>query len=84
MCILKAAWGVCKYVWMGRLCSSVRGVTKHRDQSPSLMSVNWVSDGVSINSKEIYVYRKCLLLMQHVIIDSNYLLRKKRDDSGDN
>ena len=59
-------------------------VTKHGDQCPSLVGISWVDDGVGIDSKEIYAYRKCLLLMQHVIIDSNYLLRKKRDDSGDN
>ena len=55
--ILKAAWGVCAYVLMGRLCLSVWDVTKHRDQSPSPMSVNWVSDRVSIDSKEIYAYQ---------------------------
>ena len=51
------------YARMGRLCSSMQDVTKHRDQSPSLMSINWVSDGVSINSKEIYVYQTCSLLV---------------------
>ena len=55
--ILKAVWGVCTYVLMGRLCLSVRDVTKHRDPSPSPTSVNWVSDRVGINSKEIYAYQ---------------------------
>ena len=31
-------------------------VTKHGDRSPSPTGVNWVSDGVGIDSKEIYVY----------------------------
>ena len=60
--ILKVAWGVCMYVWMGCLCSSARDVTKHGDWSLSLTGINWVSDGVSINSKEIYAYQKGLLL----------------------
>ena len=45
------------------------------------MGVNWVSDGVGINSGGIYAYRICLLLMQRRVIDNSYLLRKKQSDS---
>ena len=69
---------------MERLCLSAQDVTKHGDQSPSPTGVSWVNDGVGIDSKEIYAYQRCSLLIQHVIIDSNCLLRKKQDDSGDN
>ena len=41
----------------------VQGVTNHREQCPSPTGVNWVSDGVGINSMGIYVYQGCLLLM---------------------
>ena len=44
------------------------------------MGVNWVSDGVGINSGGIYAYRICLLLMQRRVIDNSYLLRKKQSD----
>ena len=82
--ILKAARGVCAYVWTGHLCLSVQDVTKHGDRSPSPTGINWVSDGVSIDSKEIYVYRKCLLLAWHRVIDDSYLLRKKQSNSNAN
>ena len=48
---------------MGRLYLSVRDVTKHRDRSPSPTGVSWVSDGVGIDSRGIYVYRRCSLLL---------------------
>ena len=51
------------YARMGRLCSSMQDVTKHRDQSPSPTGISWVSDGVGIDSKEIYAYQRCSLLM---------------------
>ena len=54
--ILKAAWGVCAYMQTGCLGLSTRDVTKHRDQSLSPTGISWVSDGVSINSREIYAY----------------------------
>ena len=41
----------------GTLCSSMRDVTKHRDQCPSLMGVKSVYDGVGIDSREMYAYR---------------------------
>ena len=51
-CVTKhSAWDV---VW---------GVTNYRDQCPSPTGINWVSDGVSINSRGIYVYQRCSLLM---------------------
>ena len=59
----------------------VRGVTNHGDQCPSPTGVNWVSDGVGIDSGAIYAYRRCSLLMQRKVIDSSYLLRKKQSDS---
>ena len=59
-------------------------VTKHGDRSPSPTGISWIDNGVGIDSKEIYAYRRCSLLMQRVIINSNCLLRKKRDDSSDN
>ena len=40
---------------MRRLCSSMWDVIKHGDRSPSPMGVNWVSDRVGIDSKEIYI-----------------------------
>ena len=61
--MLKMAWGVCVYMWTGCLCSSAWDVTKHGDQSPSPMGISWVSDSVGIDSKEIYAYRRCSLLM---------------------
>ena len=60
---LKTVWGVCMYMWTGHLCSSTWDVTKHGDRSPSPTGVSWVSDGVSIDSREIYAYQRCSLLM---------------------
>ena len=37
-------------------------VTKHGDQCPSLMGVNWVGDMVGINFMEVCIYQRCLLL----------------------
>ena len=55
------------------ICICPCGVTKHRDQSPSPMGVNWVSDGVSINFIE-YIYYKSVRfyssLKRMIIIDS--------------
>ena len=51
------------------------------NQGPSPTGVNWMSDGVGIDSGGIYAYRRCSLLMQHRVIDNSYLLRKKRSDS---
>ena len=67
----RSTWGVF------HLC----GVTNHGDRCPSLMGVNWVSDGVSIDSGGIYAYRRCSLLMQRRVIDNSYLLMKKQSDS---
>ena len=47
-----AARDVCMYACAGHLYSSAWDVTKHRGQSPSLTGVNWVNDGVSIDSTE--------------------------------
>ena len=57
------AWGVCVCTQVDDLCPSARGVTKHRDRCPSLMGVKNVYDGVGIDSKEVYAYRGCSLLM---------------------
>ena len=43
--------------WMQHLYLSMQSVTKHRDRSLSLMSVNWVSDGVSIDFIEYMHYK---------------------------
>ena len=60
------------YEWVGRLCSSVPDVTKHGGQSPSPTGVNWVSDGVSIDSTE-YMHHKSVRfsgsLKQMTVID---------------
>ena len=48
---------------VGDLCLSARGVTKHGDRCPSPTGVKNVYDGVGIDSKEMYAYRWCLLLM---------------------
>ena len=60
------------YAWVGRLHSSARDVTKHRSRSPSPTDINWVSDGVSIDSTE-YMHRKSVglsgSLKQMTIID---------------
>ena len=46
------ACDVCMYACVGHLYLSAWDVTKHGSQSLSLMGVNWVSDGVGINSIE--------------------------------
>ena len=61
MCV--EARGVCVCTQVGALCSSARGVTKHRDRCLSPMGVKNVYDGVGIDSKEVYAYRWCSLLM---------------------
>ena len=43
---------VCAYVWVGCLHLSAWDETKHGSWSLSLMGINWVSDGVGINSTE--------------------------------
>ena len=40
-----------------------------------------MSDGVGIDSGGIYAYQICLFFMQHRVINSSYLLRKKQSDS---
>ena len=56
----------------GTLYLSAQNVTKHGGQSPSLTGVNWVSDGVSIDSTE-YMHHKCVhfsgSLKQTTVID---------------
>ena len=49
ICVHEQVW--CLYL-------SMQDVTKHRDRSPSLMGINWVSDGVHINFSE-YMHCKC-------------------------
>ena len=52
---------------------SAWSVTKHRNQSPSLTGINWVSDGVSINFIEYMCYKSVRFygsLEQMVIVDS--------------
>ena len=51
-CVFGVAWDICMCGCVGHLHSSVRNVTKHGGQSPSLTGVNWVSDRVSIDSME--------------------------------
>ena len=48
---------------VGDLHSSARGVTKHRDRCPSPTGVKNVYDGVGIDSKEMYAYQWCSLLV---------------------
>ena len=55
--------GVCVCTQVGDLCPSARGVTKHGDRWPSPTGVNGVCDGVGIDSKGMYVYRWCSLLV---------------------
>ena len=69
---------------VGGVCPSARGVTKHGGRCPSPTGVNNVCDGVGIDSKDIYAYQRCSFLVQRVIIDDSYLLRKKRSDSEGN
>ena len=51
----------CKIYACANRCSacilSTQNVTKHRDQSPSLTGINWVSDRVSIDFTE-YMHLK--------------------------
>ena len=56
-CVLCGVQGVCARGWMRRLCLSARNVTKHGDRSPSPTGVNWVSDGVGIDSVEYMRYK---------------------------
>ena len=61
-----------QYAWVGHLRSSTWDVTKHGSQSPSPTGINWVSDGVGIDSTE-YMRRKSVRfsgsLKQTTIID---------------
>ena len=50
-------WGVCGYACAGHLCLSAWDVTKHESQSLSLTGINWVSDGVSIDSTEYMCHK---------------------------
>ena len=56
-CVLCGVQGICMCEWMGHLYLSMQSVTKHRDQSPSPMSVNWASDGVGIDFIEYMCYK---------------------------
>ena len=51
-CVFGVMWDICMCVCVWCLYLSAWGVTKYGGWSPSLMGVNWVSDGVSINSTE--------------------------------
>ena len=57
------ARGVCVCTQVGDLYPSAQGVTKHGDRCLSPMGVKNVYDGVSIDSKGMYVYRWCSLLV---------------------
>ena len=48
---------VCPHGWVQCLYLSAWNVTKHRDQSPSLTGVNWVSDEVGIDFAEYMCYK---------------------------
>ena len=50
-------WDICMCGCVWHLYLSTRNVTQHGGQSPSLMGVNWVSDGVGIDSTE-YMYHE--------------------------
>ena len=56
-CVLYSVQGICMHEWMWHLYLSAWSVTKHGDQSPSPMGVNWVSDRVGIDFIE-YQYIK--------------------------
>ena len=43
-------------------------VTKHGDQCPSLMGINWVSDRVGFDFIKVYAYQKCSLLIQSRVL----------------
>ena len=65
--------GICICEQMRCLYLSSWSVTKHRDQSLSLMGINWVSDGVGINFIEYMHYKSVCFygsLEQMVIVDS--------------
>ena len=53
-------------------------MTKCGDRCPSLMGVKWVSDRAGIDFIEVYVYQKCLLLIQSRAADNSKVLRKKQ------
>ena len=64
---------VCAHRQVQHLYLSTWSVTKHGDQSPSLMGVNWVSDGVSIDFIEYMCYKGVRFyssLKRMIIIDS--------------
>ena len=72
------------YACVGRLCLSAWDVTKHGSRSPSPMGINWVSDGVSIDSTE---YMCCKVVCFSGSFRASYysrLLRKKQDNSSGN
>ena len=56
-CILGAVQGVCMCACVGCLYLSMQDVTKHGGRSLSPTGINWVSDGVGIDSTE-YICRK--------------------------
>ena len=57
------AWGVCVCTQVGDLYPSAWGVTKHGDRCLSPTGVKSVYDGVGIDSKGMYAYRWCSLLV---------------------
>ena len=54
---------VCMCTQVGDLYPSARGVTKHGDRCLSPTGVKDVYDSVGIDSKGIYAYRWCSLLV---------------------
>ena len=54
---------VCVCTQVGDLYPSARGVTKHGDRCLSPTGIKDVYDGVSIDSKGMYAYRCCSLLV---------------------
>ena len=67
-----AVWDVCTYEWVGCLCLSALDVTKHGGQSPSPTGINWVSDGVGIDSTEYMCHKSVRFsgsLKQMTVID---------------
>ena len=72
-CVLCGVQGICMHGWVKHLCLSAQSVTKHGNQSPSLMGIIWVSDGVGINFVEYMRYKSVHFygsLEQMVIVDS--------------
>ena len=57
LCVLHGGQGICACEWMQHLYLSPWSVTNHRDQSPSLMGINWVNDGVGIDFVEYMCYK---------------------------